>query len=88
MAEYTGPDIICIVTGQPNSVLHHVKTRGAGGPDKPENLLPICQAIHVEVHAKGLTWAANRYPQIKRWLEGHQWKFCHFLNRWVNYTEV
>jgi hypothetical protein len=30
---------------------HHICTRGSGGCDCPENLLPLCWIHHAEVHA-------------------------------------
>lgn len=33
---------------------HHIKTRGAGGGDVEENLIPLCAAHHSEIHAMGI----------------------------------
>lgn len=39
---------------------HHVKSRGAGGPDA-ENLVPLCRAHHTEAHTVGITEFQLRY---------------------------
>ena len=36
----------CIVCGKKPSDPAHIKSRGAGGPDVPENLLPLCRIHH------------------------------------------
>jgi hypothetical protein len=32
--------------------VHHIRPRGAGGNNDPDNLLPICLACHGEIHAR------------------------------------
>jgi len=32
---------------------HHIKTRGAGGSDDPENIIYLCRVHHAELHAIG-----------------------------------
>ncbi len=39
---------------------HHVKSRGAGGPDA-ENMVPLCRAHHSELHQIGVTEFQLRY---------------------------
>jgi hypothetical protein len=34
-------------------VVHHIRTRGAGGQDTAENLLALCRLHHGYVHAMG-----------------------------------
>ena len=35
---------------------HYVKTRGAGGGDEPENLMPLCRVHLSEIHMTGHTY--------------------------------
>jgi hypothetical protein len=42
------------------SVAAHVKSRGAGGPDRG-NILPLCRAHHQEQHAIGIRSFEARY---------------------------
>jgi hypothetical protein len=44
---------------------HHVRTRGAGGDDAPENLLALCDACHGLVHAMGRSVFCKRFPHLK-----------------------
>lgn len=43
------------------SDVHHVRTRGAGGLDIPENLMSLCRVHHVEVHKIGVLTFYRRY---------------------------
>ena len=33
---------------------HHIKTKGSGGGDVEENLIPLCALHHSEIHAMGI----------------------------------
>jgi len=43
----------CETCGTYGIHVHHIKTRGAGGTDKPENLIALCPECHHEVHRRG-----------------------------------
>lgn len=47
---------------------HHVTSRGAGGGDVPENLMPLCQWHHREIHQSGTATFALKYPVVKDWI--------------------
>ncbi len=32
----------------------HIRSRGAGGGDEPDNVIPLCRACHSEQHQMGL----------------------------------
>lgn len=51
------------------SLPHHVKSRGAGGDDVPENLMPLCLKHHTEIHKVGEHTMSGRYPTIGHWLQ-------------------
>ena len=61
---------------------HHIKTRGAGGTDEPENILEACRAHHIEVHKLGLTTFAEKYPKVKKYLLSKGWYFDDFRRKW------
>ncbi len=44
--------LYCVVCGQVATNLHHIKYRGQGGTDKPENLAPLCYYCHSAHHEK------------------------------------
>lgn len=46
---------------------HHVKSRGAGGGDTSDNLLPLCRRCHQEWHRIGIESFTEKYPAIQRW---------------------
>jgi hypothetical protein len=51
---------------------HHVKSRGSGGGDEPENLMPLCRVHHTEIHLTGHSQFVKRYniffdEEEKRW---------------------
>ena len=43
---------------------HHIKTKGSGGGDNPENLITLCRGHHNDAHAGKITKG-----QMKSWLE-------------------
>ncbi len=49
---------------------HHLTSKGAGGDDKADNVMPLCRDHHNEVEApnRGLTWMLTRYPAMRDWL--------------------
>ena len=73
----------CIVTGKA-AELHHVKTRGSGGPDEEWNLVPVSRLIHSLWHSRGNTYMARTYPIIKKWLLEHGWTYDEYTKRWVH----
>lgn len=70
----------CLICGRVEEV-HHRKTRGAGGGDVLENLMPLCRSHHVEIGQIGETKFLIKYniPKdklediIKRKLEVKRW---------------
>jgi hypothetical protein len=73
----------CVVCGI-DAVYHHLKSFGSGGRSVPDNLLPVCTQHHNMIHSMGLSYAANKFPRIKKWLEAHGWYKDKFLMKWVN----
>jgi len=43
------------------SQAHHIQTRGAGGPDTLDNLMPLCSNCHHMVHRMGIRDFAKRF---------------------------
>lgn len=60
-------------SGEVLSHPHHVRSRGAGGGDVPNNVMPLCHKHHAEIHARGKLDMASKYPVVRFWLEtaGH-----------------
>jgi hypothetical protein len=49
---------------QAHGAPHHIKTRGAGGGDEPDNLLRLCPTCHTLIHMKGDRWACWAWPWL------------------------
>jgi len=70
----------CIVCGVMSMVCaHHLKTKGSGGNDVTENLIPLCLIHHQEVHNNGLKRFAEKYKlynylKVKGWELSDKWR--------------
>jgi hypothetical protein len=53
---------------------HHVRSRGSGGDDVPENLMPLCARHHAEIHQVGTIKMASKYSIVRQWLELTGWE--------------
>lgn len=58
----------CMACGITPSHAHHLTTRGAGGDDVPENLMPLCGEHHAEMHLSYSRFI-RKYPVVRNWLE-------------------
>lgn len=83
--EFSGPHVVCVVTGRPNSTLHHILTQKTHTKFKNEkwNQLPLCHELHVEIHLSGLNAFVKKYPVAGNWLRSQGWSYCPFRQRWV-----
>lgn len=66
--EYMKAHPYCEACGRPVFGLpHHIKTRGAGGTDDPDNLLSLCAECHYDiVHGTlGIRGLIEIYPHLK-----------------------
>lgn len=48
---------------------HHVSSRGSGGDDVPENLMPLSRKEHIEWHQLGPKRFCEKYPMALEWLK-------------------
>lgn len=56
----------CAVCGTWNRVSgHHIKSRGAHGPDVTENLVALCFICHTAVHKMGVEKFIEKHPIYK-----------------------
>lgn len=72
----------CLISGDRNPDLHHVKSKGSGGPDEHWNLCPLSRKYHTEIHAIGLSTFAEKYPKFRNWLIANNWEYNPLLNKW------
>ena len=61
----------CLCCGKVPSVAHHVKTRGAGGGDTLDNLMPLCWMHHGQLHYEGYAKMIDKHIEIAYWLIEH-----------------
>lgn len=76
--------VCCGINSKGMSCLHHLLTRGAW-PElqlKPFNLIPVCQEHHNEFHSKGITYMADKYGDVNRWLLDNGWYVLELKKRW------
>ena len=45
---------------------HHIKHRGSGGKDVPENMIRLCRPCHVAVHTLGWRTFSDKYGLTER----------------------
>ncbi len=55
----------CAVCGWKPCDAHHLKSRGAGGDDVPENLISLCRRHHCEAHRIGRRKFLDKYGLSK-----------------------
>ncbi len=77
----------CIVTkleGRGLVTYHHLLTKKAYPEHKDStwNLIPVSQKIHLEFHQKGMSYMANKYPSVERWLIQNDWYVCESTKKW------
>lgn len=63
----------CLVCGNPSDPAH-IKTRGSGGNDSPENILPLCRRHHTEQHAVGFVRFIEKHPVMEHHLRARGWE--------------
>jgi hypothetical protein len=59
----------------------HIRSRGAGGPDVPQNLVPLCRKHHSEQHQMGWAKFTLHYPQVWEAMvkKGWEWEGQDFI---------
>lgn len=75
----------CVITGNPPpNDPSHVKSIGSHGDDVPWNICPLRHDLHVELHKKGASTFAKKYPAYKAWLIKNGWEYNELLDRWLH----
>lgn len=57
----------CVCGAMPPSDPHHLSTKGSGGDDTEDNLIPLCRMHHVMIHAEG-SKMLEKHPHVKELL--------------------
>lgn len=56
--------MVCVICGAPNPDPAHIRSKGAGGHDIDENVIPLCRQHHMAQHVYGWEVMINKYPQL------------------------
>lgn len=64
----------CLVCGVPSCDPAHIKTKGSGGRDEENNLMPLCREHHSQQHLIGISTFSEKYESVSEYLECHGWK--------------
>lgn len=67
--------------------LHHLKSKGSGGEDHPNNLLELCRMHHTEIHQVGMKAFVQKYPKIEDELRWKGWIYDGFFQKWYRLTD-
>ena len=70
-------ELPCCVCRRAGAEPHHIKTRGAGGPDRIHNLIPLCKAHHTGPqgwHKLGRFTFLKKFPAVKILLISKGWQ--------------
>lgn len=78
--------IACGLTGEGMVTFHHVHTRGSGGTNHENNLMPLCFKHHEQIHRYALSKFVGIFPSVKNWLLYHGWHINGF-GKWRGPSE-
>lgn len=59
----------CVLGCHGRAQVAHITSRGAGGSDDPDNVMPLCWKHHQEQHILGWSLFKRRHPEVKSWLD-------------------
>lgn len=73
----------CVACGETQGThAHHVRTKGAGGDDVPENLIALCFFHHRMIHDKGTAFMAEKFFSVFHWLTNNGWVYDKYRQKW------
>ena len=71
----------CLVCGASKTEKHHIRTRGAGGPDDEWNLLDLCRFHHQEAHKIGVITFIEKYLAVQSYINENGWQIEELFGR-------
>ena len=76
--------LICDENREGYVCFHHLKTRKAYPEFTNEawNLMPLCKFCHATIHNNGLSFVANKYDSVMKWLYINNWDYNKYYGRW------
>lgn len=69
LIDYLGDRLECACCAQqaPND-MDHLVTKGSGGHDEFNNLVPLCRNCHTLRHKNGISYLIEKFPSYKSYL--------------------
>ena len=64
----------CCECGREGCDPAHAKSKGSGGDDIKENVIPLCRKHHTEQHKIGVVTFAKKYPKVMMWYLTNGWE--------------
>lgn len=64
----------CVVCGHRETDAAHIKTRGSGGDNSNDNLLPLCRLHHHDQHKMGWERLCQLHPIVRHELKIRGWR--------------
>jgi len=75
----------CLVCNKIPAYPHHIRSRGAGGPDEPWNLIPLCQKHHSEWHQEGWFTFLHTHTKVVKVLDAYGWRIIELTDNSVRF---
>ena len=69
----------CCVCNRTPTDMAHIRSRGAGGGDKPEDTMQLCRLHHNAQHSLGWSRFVAQYPHINTILNHKGWELINEL---------
>jgi len=84
--KFSGPDVVCCVTGIRGAEYHHIYSQKAYPKLRNEewNKIPVAHQIHYVIHNQGLVHASTFFHQIQLWLVMHGWYMSPSKGTWMH----
>lgn len=76
------PDSVCLSCGGVSCDVDHIRSRGSGGGEEPQNKWRLCRLCHTRKHSEGLSRFIQGNLNLIRALCKKGWHFDEYLKKW------
>lgn len=73
----------CVSCGRGPTDPAHIKSRGSGGDDSWENVIPLCRSCHRLQHAVGICRFVRTHEAVRDALHARGWEVVREFDRWL-----
>lgn len=79
----------CLCCGDTTGTVgHHIKSKGSGGDDVKENLMPLCVEHHHKIHTYGLTRMCKEFAAVKWFVLDNGYEYDFTFKRYMKYSKI